>query len=209
MSSPYDGMSSDKWYAKTEELLEGYPLSKEQIVEPILAAWSSIFDSKIGQHGIQIGKDIFPTPQIMASYLHELIPLEFAARYSGEWRGDEEAYEKDLVYLPDNTFSTEIKTSSDKKKIYANRSYAQKPTENSRVKKDKNGYYLAINFEKFEKNKKGAQKTRIRRVRFGWLDHTDWKGQDKPTGQQASLYPESEKNKLIVIYDMDDDGSLF
>ncbi len=206
MSSPYDNLTADDWHATTEELLDAYPLVKDQIVEPILAAWSSIFDSKIGRHGIQIGRDIFPTPQIMASYLHELIPLEFAALYPGEWRGDEEAHEKDLVYIPDDTFSTEIKASSDKKKIYANRSYAQKPADGSRVKKNKNGYYFAINFEKFEKGVKGPQKTRIRRIRFGWLDHTDWKGQDKPTGQQASLFPDSEKNKLIVLYDMEDDG---
>ena len=41
-------------------------------------------------------------------------------------------------------YSVEIKTSSNKSKIFGNRSYAQK-SENE--KKDKSGYYLAINFE--------------------------------------------------------------
>ena len=134
----------------------------------------------------------------MASYLHELIPLEFAATYPGVWRGDQAANEKDLVYIPDQRFSVEIKTSSDPKKIFANRSYAQ---ESSTSKKDKNGYYIAVNFEKFSKTRTAPQRPRIRRIRFGWLDHSDWKGQDKATGQQASLYPASEKGKLLILYE--------
>ncbi len=196
--SPYKGVQPARWAAKTMKLLGAFPLQGEQIVNPILEAWDSIFESKIGRHGIQIGKDIFPTPQIMASYLHELIPLEFAALYPGKWRGDQKADEKDLVYIPDGQFSVEIKTSSDPRKIFANRSYAQ---EASSLKKNKNGYYIAVNFEKFASDRSAPQRPRIRRIRFGWLDHSDWKGQDKPTGQQASLLPDSEKGKLIVLYD--------
>ncbi len=196
--SPYKGLRRNQWPAKTTELLRAYPLTAAQIVEPVLEAWNSIFESKIGKHGMRIGKDIFPTPQIMASYLHELVPLEFAALYPGEWRGDQSANEKDLVYIPDEEFSTEIKTSSNPTRIYANRSYAQKSTA---LKKNKNGYYIAINFEKFAKDSPHTAQPRIRRIRFGWLDHTDWKGQDKPTGQQASLLPESEKGKLLILYE--------
>lgn len=199
LASPYMGLPPSAWPAKTAELLKRYPLTADEIVAPILAAWDSIFESKIGRHGIQIGKDIFPIPQIMGSYLHELIPLEFAARYPGKWRGCEAAGEKDLVYIPDQSFSAEIKTSSDPRKIFANRSYAQ---ETSDPKKSKSGYYIAVNFEKFAPDKSVAQRPRIRRIRFGWLDHSDWKGQDKPTGQQASLLPESENGKLIVLYDI-------
>ena len=197
-ASPFKGVRPSQWAAKTRQLLRSYPLQGEQIVKPILEAWDSIFESKIGRHGIQIGKDIFPTPQIMASYLHELIPLEFAAVYPGQWRGDQRADEKDLVYIPDGKFSAEIKTSSDPRKIFANRSYAQ---EASSLKKNKNGYYIAINFEKFTPERTIPQRPRIRRIRFGWLDHSDWKGQDKPTGQQASLLPDSEKGKLIILYE--------
>ena len=196
--SPYQDVQPTQWAAKTMELLRAYPLQGVQIVNPILEAWDSIFESQIGRHGIQIGKDIFPTPQIMASYLHELIPLEFTALYPGQWRGDQKADEKDLVYIPDAQFSAEIKTSSDPRKIFANRSYAQ---EASSLKKNKNGYYIAVNFEKFASDRSVPQRPRIRRIRFGWLDHSDWRGQDKPTGQQASLLPDSEKGKLIVLYE--------
>jgi len=195
--SPYENMQVREWSDKTNELLENYPLNADEIVAPVLEAWSSIFESKIGRHGIQIGKDIFPKPQIMASYLHELIPLEFAYLYPGKWRGDETADEKDLVYIPDRSFSAEIKTSSSKNKIYANRSYAQAPTTS---KKSKNGYYIAVNFGKFDPKKPTPQQPPIKLIRFGWLDHTDWKGQAKPTGQQASLNPDSDRDKLAIIY---------
>ncbi len=196
--SPFEGLASENWPAKTAELLDEFPLSGDEIIAPVLEAWDSIFESRIGRHGIQIGKDIFPTPQIMASYLHELIPLEFAAIYPGQWRADESSDEKDLVYIPDQRFSAEIKTSSSPRGIYGNRSYAQKPTSS---KKSKNGYYIAVNFHKFDKGSSEDQRPGIRRIRFGWLDHTDWRGQAKNTGQQASLFPESEKGKLIVLYE--------
>lgn len=195
--SPYQGLPKDKWLGKTNELLEAFPLTKDEIVAPILEAWDSIFESKIGRHGIQIGKEIFPKPQIMGSYLHELIPLEFAYLYPGMWRADETSDEKDLVYIPDQNFSSEIKTSSSKNKIYGNRSYAQEPTDS---KKSKNGYYIGVNFGKFVTTKPGPQKPKINLIRFGWLDHTDWKGQAAASGQQASVLPDSDKTKLLIIY---------
>ena len=64
-------------------------------------------------------------------------------------------------------------------------------------KKSKSGYYLAINFEKFEETEELPQ---IRLIRFGWLDHTDWIGQSAASGQQARLPKEVENGKLVVIY---------
>jgi hypothetical protein len=155
----------------------------------------SIFDSKIG-NAFLIGKDIFPKPQIMGFFLHELIPLTLAKRYPDKWRKEETASEKDLIYMPDDTFSVEIKTSSSAKNIYGNRSYAQ---EANSVKKSKSGYYLAINFQNFSAK---ISKPQIKRIRFGWLDHADWMGQTTPTGQQARLSPAVEQNKLIILYDL-------
>lgn len=196
-SSPYEGLPAKKWPAKTKRLIAMHPLHADEIVEVVLLCWDAIFASKIGPHRFVIGKHLFPKPQIMGFFLHELIPLEFAARYPKEWRGEKRADEKDLVHIPDSKFSMEIKTSSHKMQIFGNRSYAQKPTD---PKKSKAGYYLAVNFQKFEKK---MPRPRIRRVRFGWLDHTDWVGQRAPTGQQARLRPDSEKKKLLVLYDAD------
>jgi hypothetical protein len=193
--SPYHKLPTAKWQKKTQELIESHPLSITELVDVVLQSWKAIFESKIGPHEFQIGKQLFPVPQIMGFFLHELIALELTARHEGEWRGDQTADEKDLVYILDAKFSIEIKTSSHKTKVFGNRSYAQAATTD--WKKSKSGYYLAVNFEKFTK---ADPIPNIRLVRFGWLDHTDWIGQTSATGQQAHLDPLTDRVKLLEIY---------
>lgn len=135
----------------------------------------------------------------MGFFLHELIPLDLATRYPNLWRREQKSGEKDIVCLTDSHYSIEIKTSSNPESIFGNRSYAQ-TTQNT--KKDKSGYYLAINFEKFTRNK-GQYQTdsypKILLIRFGWLDHSDWMGQKAPSGQQARLDPNAIRYKMISI----------
>lgn len=182
-----------EWPSISQRLIEKHPLKPNEIVEVVLKAWEDIFESSFGVKPFRIGVDIFPKPQIMAFLLHELIPLEFAERYKGVWRIDKSGNEKDLVYIPDDQYSVEIKTSSSDGKIFGNRSYAQK---SDTVKKKKYGYYLAINFDKFG----GKKRPEINLIRFGWIDHDDWVGQAAATGQQAHLKPEAEMYKLIRIF---------
>lgn len=195
MTSPYVGIHSDRWAEKTDELITGYPLKMDELVEVVRISWEGVFASKIGVGGFQIGKHIFPKPQIIAFFLHKLIPLELTRRYPGLWRGEETATDKDIVYVPDSAFSMEIKTSSHPNQIFGNRSYAQK---GKAGKKDKSGFYLAVNFEK---SIKGADAARLRRIRFGWLDHADWQGQIAATGQQARLSAEVERGKLRLLFE--------
>ncbi len=131
----------------------------------------------------------------MAFFLHELIPLEFSVRYPALWRGEQAKGDKDIVYIPDDSSSVEIKTSSHASQIFGNRSYAQAATA---PQKSKSGYYLAVNFEKF--SSQGGQ-PRIHRLRFGWLDHSDWIGQKAATGQQARLSPTVEQAKLLTLFE--------
>lgn len=194
--SPYRGTRRSLWYEKTKELIEQHPLDQDEIVEVVFDSWSSIFKSKIGVKRLRIGQHIFPKPQIMGFFLHELIALEFETKYPEKWRGEKVGRDKDLVYIPDPVFSIEIKTSSDSSKIFANRSYAQK--ESSR-KKSKSGYVVAVNFQKFSKTVTSPQ---VRRIRFGWLDHADWIPQKAPTGQQARLDPHAEQSKLLTLYEI-------
>jgi hypothetical protein len=193
--SPYAGLAENAWLKKTEELVSAHPLKTSEIRCVVLQAWSDIFDSKLGPHNFQIGRHIFPKPQIMGFFLHELIPLEIASRYPGKWRGDQTAADKDLVYIPDNLFSVEIKTSSHPTRIFGNRSYAQ-PAE-SVGKKNKSGYYLTVNFGKFDQS--GAN-PKILLIRFGWIDHSDWIGQAAASGQQAHLTPSADRLKLLTIH---------
>lgn len=109
MSGPYVGLHRRRWEAKTQELLANHPLEVEEVVEVVLSCWNVIFETSIGGKA-RIGVHIFPRPQIMGMFLHELIPLEFAERYPGIWRREQSVDEKDLVYIPDPSQSVEIKT---------------------------------------------------------------------------------------------------
>lgn len=192
--SPYDGYPLNKWAEITNRLIKRHPLNGPELVDVVQLAWASIFNSRMGTQGFQIGRDIFPKPQMMGFFLHELIPLELAARHPGAWRPDKLASEKDLVCVADEQFSIEIKTSSDPHHIFGNRSYAQ---QNAVGKKGKSGYYLAVNFEKF-----GARPgtPAIRKIRFGWIDSLDWIGQGSQTGQRSRLAANVEENKLKLLY---------
>lgn len=195
--SPYTQIPEEKWQDITKNLIKKHPLSVDLIKETVLSSWNIILTTRLGKY--QIGENIFPKPQIMGFFLHELIPLEISAKISG-WKKDDTDSEKDLVCISDSTFSIEIKTSSSDGKIYGNRSYSQKTTKS---KKDKSGYYLAINFEKFTTSNKNPK---ITKIRFGWLDHDDWTGQVAQTGQQASLSKQVEQSKLLEIYPQNNTG---
>ena len=62
MESPYKNVPEDQWLNKTQELVNNHPL-KDEIKEIVLTSWNDIFTSKIGS--FSIGKEIFPSPQLM------------------------------------------------------------------------------------------------------------------------------------------------
>jgi len=198
MTSPYAGLATEDWAEKTRELIKIHPLSPKEIYEVVIQVWQKIFESNFTSKNYKIGVDLFPRPQIMGYFLHELIPLELARRYPGIWRREETATEKDLVYLKDNYFSIEIKASSSNRNTYGNRSSTQLSTTGIE-KKNKSGYYLVVNFKNFKNKVQGSQKPPINLVRFGWLDREDWKGQTAGTGQKATLSPDVETYKLLDL----------
>jgi len=165
--SPYKGKQTKEWAAITDKIVKEHPLSTKEIVEVVLSSWSSIFASSIGSKGFKISKDIFPKPQIMGFFLHELITLELSARYPKLWRPEKTSEDKDVVYILDDQCSIEIKTSSNPKHIFGNRSYAHG---SKKGKKAKSGYYIAINFEKVTDKVKNPE---IKLIRFGWIDEGD------------------------------------
>jgi hypothetical protein len=192
LAFPYKGLPREAWRARTEELIHSHPLKPQELVQVTLTAWKSIFKSSIGN--LHIGVDIFPNPQMMGFFIQQLVSHEFTRRYPGIWRGEQNASDKDLVYISNPVFSVEIKTSSDPKHIFGNRSYGQEVA--GKAKKGKNGYYLAINFQKFSGNLNPG----ILLVRFGWLDHTDWLAQKAASGQQARVEAFAESSKLLELY---------
>ncbi len=194
--SPYRGQNPRRWPGITANLIAAHPLKTDEIVQVVLTAWDELHSTQIGSRKLRIGVHIFPNPQIVGFLLHEIIPVLFAENHPGEWRRETEKGEKDLVCIRDQRFSVEIKTSSHPTSIFGNRSYAQKPTKGKTSRKGRSGYFMTVNFVPFKLGVRGE----ITRVRFGWLDHTDWIGQAAPTGQQARLTSEADKHKLMELY---------
>ena len=197
MGSPYDNRIVSEWQSITKSLVHNHPLDEKEIVGIVLEAWDRILITKIGGE-LQIGIDIFPSPQILGNYLHELIPVILNRKYPQLWRKEHTKGDKDMVYIPDDKFSIEIKTSSNANNIYGNRSYGQENSD-SNSGKSKHGYYQTINFEKFDSLSTDT-KPKIKKIRFGWVDHSDWKAQAAATGQQSSLSIEARDNKLLLLY---------
>lgn len=189
---PYKNIDKRDWINVTEELIERHPLKPIEIIDVVLASWNNILNSSFGVY--KVGEHIFPKPQIIGSLLHELIPKELSNRHP-EWRGERDIADKDIVYDPDDHFSIELKTSSNPKHVYGNRSFAKQEVKN---KKSKGGYYIAVNFQKF--NHDTDTQPEINLIRFGWLDHVDWVGQNSSSGQQARLLPETYDLKFKTIF---------
>ena len=205
MPSPYEGLPKDKWSAKTDELVAALPVTKGELVDVVLSSWEQILSSGFGDKAYKIGEHIFPTPQVMGALLHAIIPLELASRKPGQWRVDQSKNEKDLVCIGDPKLCIEIKTSSHKDRIAGNRSYSQKQEEkpiSTKPTKEKSGYYLTVNFEKFaiDPKTKVPNRPKVVQVAIGWIDHDDWKGQAAATGQSASISPDVYAHKLKKIY---------
>lgn len=192
MESPYKNLPESKWLEKTKELVNAHPL-KNEIKDVVLKSWNDIFNSKIGS--FSIGKQIFPSPQILSFFLHELVAHYLSLKYPTRYKVGELKNEKDVHDIINPSMGIEIKGSSNTTQIFANRSYAQ-PSSDSETK-DKNGYYITINFEKISKSN---PRPKITIIRFGYLEHKDWIAQKAATGQQARLTPEAYKYKLIEIY---------
>lgn len=192
MESPYTNLPQEKWLDKTKELIDKHPL-KNEIKDIVLKSWKDIFNSKIGS--FSIGKEIFPSPQILSFFLHELVAHYLSLKYPDRYKVGELKEEKDVHDMQDSSMGIEIKGSSHPTQIFANRSYAQ-PSSDSETK-DKNGYYITINFEKVSKSNPHPK---ITKIRFGYLEHKDWIAQKAATGQQARLSPEAYQYKLLEIY---------
>lgn len=203
--SPYENLSEEQWKEKTEELVNSHPLDKNDIIDVVLRSWDGILKTKIAGE-LQLGKDIIPSPQILGNYLHELIPVFLEKKYPGEWSRDFGKKDKDLVYKPAPEYSVEIKTSSNNYNIYGNASYGQEDSADSNFK-SKDGYYLAVNFEKFKREDPDFI-PRIKKIRFGWLDHSDWHSQSASSGQQSHISPTVRDNKLLLLYDIKKGGRL-
>ncbi len=192
MQSPYINKPTSEWQLITKELVSQIPLNTDDIVNIVLQSWECIFQSEICE--LKIGKDIFPTPQMMGNFLETAIAANLSKKYPNIWKHGKEKDEKDIVCLTNQDYSIEVKTSSSSNQIFGNRSYAQPQSDSAT--KSKNSFYLAVNFESFKK----TDKPEISLIQLGYLEHSDWIAQTSATGQQARLSSNTYQKKFIVLY---------
>ncbi len=196
MKSPY-GDDVEKWAAITKRLLTKHqPLTSTELVDMVLKAWDLICKKTVIGGEIKLGVDLFPAPQVLGALLHEVIPYLLERAHPGKWRRDQTKDEKDLVYIPDQTFSTEIKTSSSASGIASNRSVSQAPTTRPAAK-NKSGYFVTINYRPMHVSRIVGP---ITLIRMGWFDHRDWVGQVSPAGQASHLSTVVRAHKLMMLF---------
>lgn len=191
MSSPYQGSAGSGWKKTTQRLVRDHPLSLDTIRELALSSWAALWKTTVGAKRNSVKLSELDVPATVVGYMFEvLFTREIERAFPGKWRRGSAGNEKDLVCLSDKTKSVEIKTSGQKAfRIYGNRSYAQKGSGTRDAKKAKSGFYITVNFL-------GQTVTLLR---FGWIDNSDWKPQQAPTGQMAGLGEAVYRYKLLEI----------
>lgn len=189
--SPYVGKTEKSWPAITQRLVSGHPLKLEELRDAALAVWGMLWHTTIGSGDTSIRLSELKVPATIVGYFFEiLLGKELERRHPDHWRGTQSKDEKDIVYVPDPSFSVEIKASGQQGfRVYGNRSYGQKSENELLVKKEKSGFYLTVNFFK----------QALTLLRFGWIDADDWDPQESPTGQMAGLKKSVYDHKLIAI----------
>lgn len=186
--SHYQNIPKSEWLAKTNELVEAYPLELDEIKEVALLSWSRLWESEIGG---QISLSEVELPATVVGYFFQkLFAYELSNRYPQTWRGEIEKHDKDIVNKEFPHFSTEMKASGQEGfKIFGNRSYNQETLDDSQGGKSKSGYYITINFT--------GQNLNL--IRLGWIDQYDWVPQGAATGQAATLHPDVYTHKMVEI----------
>jgi len=200
-SGPFDGLTQNsenftQYNAILLGLINDHPLTIEQIVEVCFRSWNSLMSSSISEADLRFDRDIFVDGRVIGNLLHFLVPYHLSQVSEG-WRQEQAKIDKDVVYIPDVRYSFEMKgTTQGGNAVYGNRSYAQESIDPD--KPDISGYFLALNYTKMNEDNPGN--STIARIRFGWLDKSDWTGQAQPTGQQAVPTLFARKHKLAELW---------
>jgi len=194
----YSGLSDDAQFDVTINLIEKHPLCMEELRDLVLKTWDDMMNSTyMGGHIIF---DLELNAQTLGNIFHTVFPKKLNEISIHDWRKDRTKKDKDVICEKDSEFSFEIKTSSSNGQIYGNKSYAQPPAEGE---KSKDGYYLAVNFEKNIIAIKEKRHPKITKIQFGYLECSDWRPQASDKGQAATLSPETYKRKLVCLYEKD------
>ncbi|MBM4796789.1 ScaI family restriction endonuclease [Vibrio parahaemolyticus] len=188
VTSPYAGQPIANWRNITNQLINEYPISTQEILDIATISWTRLWGSVVGGQ-INISEVELPAT-VVGYFFQKLFSHELANRYPGVWKGEELKSDKDLVNITSPQFSTEMKSSGQLGyALFGNRSYNQQSETSGPSGKDKSGFYITLNFY-------GQTMTLLR---LGWIDQDDWVPQGAQTGQAAVLRPEVYQHKLIEI----------
>ena len=171
-TSPYSGKPKTSWLSITQQLVKSHPLKSTDLLDVSTSAWATLWQSTVGVGSLSVKLSDLKVPATIVGYFFEvLLARELERRTPTLWRGNQSKEDKDLVYVPDPTFSIEIKTSGQAGfKVYGNRSYGQKSGSDLFPKKEKSGFYITVNF----------YNQTLTLIRFGWIDAADWDPQERP-----------------------------
>ena len=127
MPSPYEGLAEKDWRAKTNELINRHPLDIETIKQVALRSWQILWSTTIGENELSIKLFELDVPASVVGYFFEkLFAKQLETQQPLCWRGGKNKNDKDVVYISDDSYSIEIKSSGQiGTKVFANRSYAQ------------------------------------------------------------------------------------
>lgn len=185
MTSPYNDKPISEWKSITNNLIEEYPLSKEEILEVSIICWDKLWTTKVANL-IDL-KEVELPATVIGYFFQKLFTHELQNRYQNIWRGEKDKSDKDLVNIENTKFSTEMKSSGQMGyKVFGNRSYCQG---SDSLSKAKSGYYITINFTNQTLNL----------ISIGWIDKEDWNCQDAESGQAATLPNEVYEHKLVPL----------
>ncbi len=190
--SPYQNKEKAEWLAVTKDLVKSHPLDKDEIRDIAIESWGELWRTRIGSGESAFAlADMYLPATVVGHFFEKLFLRNLASKNKELWRGPTEKSSKDIVYIPDNKFSIEMKCSGQLGlKIFGNRSYGQQSVDPAGTAKNKSGYYITVNF----------YETTLTLIRFGWIDHADWQAQEAQTGQMSGISEEVYQNKLIKIH---------
>lgn len=190
--TPYRDKEEAEWLGITSTLVKKHPLGLVEIRDITIASWDELWRTKIGSGKSAFAlQDMCLPATVVGHFFEKLFLRNLASKYPEHWRGPREKSSKDIVYIPNNEFSIEMKCSGQLGlKVFGNRSYGQQVVDPAGTAKSKSGYYITVNF----------YETNLTLVRFGWIDHADWQAQKAQTGQMAGLSEKVYKNKLVNIH---------
>lgn len=186
--SPYRGLELANWQQKTRRLVARHPLFSNQalLLKHVGRAWQAVWGTTIAVgSGSVTFRQLDPPAQVVGAFFEPVFTHLLSA--AGPWRGVQAKHDKDAVYIPNDHFSFEVKTSGQGSgEVYGNRSFGKS---SAAGRKNKSGYYMCVSF----------LGEAIIKLLVGWIDEEDWQSQKAESGQQARLPSHVYDHQLLSI----------